>query len=321
VKLNYKVLKGLATLLKTIAMNRCDNPTIQEVQCLWMYGLDFYAAGNSDTEIGHVKDGLAGIGMDAADSIDYLLPCYVVLANHLRLDGGPIFPKIQVMTTQDKLWTSDDFPNEAELKELANRAGWASLLKRTKKQDAKDVEFSKIDLSAVTEITEESIKRQKDLAVLCGIGCEMYGYVRKKGKAGLPFRQSKKWGFLTAKPQLLELKAARGLRLVKMGMNIQLHAEQRLLYVLAGHLQMGGLPRTAYVGGCKVPCAVCRPVLIAFSSAYYQVYRQRLFFETSQAGQKKSNESVTLALPEPTKGDTSSLYYQFNTEYNRLIAG
>jgi hypothetical protein len=314
--MTYGVLKGLSTLLKAIAKGPGEAGDLQEIESLTMDGCRICVAGNSNAEIDFVGAGLAKIGMGQDDSIDWLKPCYAVLWN----DDEKLLEKVQIYVASKKVWLGGDFPNTTHLKALAEWAGWDKDFTATLTQEQKTalgkVKFDAIAFGEFNAVNEANIKAEKDLQVLCGLGCKMMGCAPKSAK-DLAIPAGGRWGYLTGDNQHLPVKDPRKLRLVKLVDNPNLHAEQRLLYALAVHLKMGGTAKRVIVAGHKPPCQICQPVLDAFQNAYFKVYSQKLVYDTSAVGGK--NESLTLQLPEPNGGDNSSQYYLFFTKFNALI--
>ncbi len=72
-----------------------------------------------------------------------------------------------------------------------------------------------------------------------------------------------------------------------------LHAEQRLLLVLAYMLQTNQVPQTIHVWGAKPPCGTCRAVLTAFNNALNNVYDKAILFSGAE-GQDRSRTSLSL---------------------------
>ena len=90
----------------------------------------------------------------------------------------------------------------------------------------------------------------------------------------------------------------------------ELHAEQRLLIVLAYMLKASQVPQTIHVWGAKPPCTTCRGVLQAFNKALNNVYEKTIIF----SGEKGEHLTTAVSL-QAIFGDPGGDFGRFIAQY------
>lgn len=298
-------LKGLSSMLFVIGSKLNGDATIQEVQCLWADGYKVLTSANDTNETSRLGQGLGKVGLALDGGLDTLKPCYLALRN--AEDSSGWFAGHR--SKGSKLWPKSPSLYTPGLHALGTWAGWDAELakyladrKLAKNKRPKDFDNDETAL-------EGEVKKGYGLMGIAGMGVTAPTAV--------------KWSAF-APDGLLETSTTRQLKIIQAtvpaSQSLFLHAEQNLLLAFAEHLRAQGTAVDLHVAGQKPPCAGCKPVINAFTTAYKAVYAKTLTSDanTDQSATSKKNTG-RLVLPEPESGGTESNYAKFVARYEQEL--
>jgi hypothetical protein len=300
-------LKGLATILNLIA-NKRGGGTVQEIQCLWMDGWDILAAGNSTKEANVLATGLTNVGAKPDQTLsesEELRSVFTAIYADSRLfnESGERVPtpesnKLAAALSAShaqpvKVWQKDFY--RPGMQELGTACNWLTgdgtlqaALKQTKSSGKKLKE----------EIGNDPTFKD------CERGIKLLGKGDKEKESKVNPWSLRNVGGTTfllptsGKSYLVLISSNKGRNSAGSEVELDMHAEQSLLYAFALHLKNGGNAGPVHIAGKKKTCHVCSRVFKAFAQAYQDAYGCVLAYDQNTVQPtESSNESGVLNLP------------------------